>query len=148
LAINQVAVVIDASLAINLVLTFQPYHSQARRLAQSWVTNNIQLLAPPLYESEADGVILRYFRRGNISLEVARAAQQLLDALPVNIVQDARVRLRAREIASEFNQNLVYDATYVALAEISGCDFWTADKEFYEAVREGLPYVKFVGDYN
>jgi predicted nucleic acid-binding protein len=58
----------------------------------------------------------------------------------------AVLSLRAPEIAVEFNQSLVYDATYAALAEIAGCEFWTADREFYEAVREGLAYVKFIGE--
>jgi predicted nucleic acid-binding protein len=38
-------------------------------------------------------------------------------------------------MAERFNQRAVYDATYAALAELHGAEFWTADKAFYDAVR-------------
>ena len=88
---------------------------------------------------------VRYTYHGFLTSEEEQGAQQLLEALPVSLVQDPRVRGRARLIAQGFNQDRVYDATYAALAEFMGCEFWTADREFYEAVRSGLDYVKFLG---
>jgi hypothetical protein len=41
----------------------------------------------------------------------------------------------------------VYDATYAALAELRGCEFWTADKVFYDAVKGVLVFVKHLPDY-
>lgn len=38
---------------------------------------------------------------------------------------------RAREIARQFGQERIYDSLYAALAELHGCEFWTADKVFY-----------------
>ena len=58
-----------------------------------------------------------------------------------------QMRQRAREIARQFNQRKVYDATYAALAELRGCEFWTADKVFYDAVKAGLPFVRYLPDY-
>ena len=58
-----------------------------------------------------------------------------------------QIRQRAREIAEQFNQPTVYDATYAALAELRGCDFWTADKLFYDAVKKVLTFVKYLPDY-
>ncbi len=54
---------------------------------------------------------------------------------------------RARQIARQFNQRRVYDATDAALAELRGCEFWTADRQFYEAVETALPFVKYLADY-
>lgn len=71
----------------------------------------------------------------------------LLDSAPVVLVTHPRMRQRAREIARQFNQRKVYDATYAALAELRGCDFWTADKAFYDAVKAGLTFVKYLPDY-
>jgi predicted nucleic acid-binding protein len=76
-----------------------------------------------------------------------KAAQMLLNALPVVIVYDPRVRERAREIAEQFNQERVYDATYAALAELRGCEFWTADKAFFDTVSGTLTFIKFIGNY-
>jgi predicted nucleic acid-binding protein len=105
------------------------------------------LIAPPLFESEVDSAVRRRVRRGEFTVAAAAAAQGLLDELPVDIVQDRNVRPRARQIASQFNQNQVYDATYAALAELRRCEFWTADRDFHNAVKNGLPYVRFVGEY-
>lgn len=57
------------------------------------------------------------------------------------------MRRRAREVAEQFNQRFVYDATYAALAELRGCEFWTADKVFWDAVKVVLSFVKYLSDY-
>ena len=36
---------------------------------------------------------------------------------------------------------------YTALAELRGCEFWTADKVLYDAVKTALPFVKYLFDY-
>jgi predicted nucleic acid-binding protein len=76
----------------------------------------------------------------------AKKAYAILDAAPVQIMHTPRARQRAREIAEQFNQRSVYDATYAALADLRGCDFWTADKLFYDAVKGVLTFVKYLPD--
>ena len=104
-------IAIDASLAINFVIPTQPYHAQTVALIRSWAGEQVTLVAPPLFESEADSVIRRYVYQGLLDGNAGKAAQELLDALPVSIVQDTKVRERARQIAEAFNQDRVYDAT-------------------------------------
>jgi predicted nucleic acid-binding protein len=58
------------------------------------------------------------------------------------------IRQRAREIAEKFNQRSVYDSTYAALAELRNCEFWTADKVFYNAVKIDLKYMRYLPDYS
>jgi predicted nucleic acid-binding protein len=53
----------------------------------------------------------------------------------------------ARNRAARFGQRKIYDSLYAALAELRGCEFWTADKVFYDAVKAGLPFVKYLPDY-
>jgi predicted nucleic acid-binding protein len=77
----------------------------------------------------------------------AQKAFTVLDRAPIKIITHQNLRQRAREIAERFNQRTVYDATYVALAELHGCEFWTADKEFYDTVKEVLTFVKYLTDY-
>jgi len=77
----------------------------------------------------------------------AQKAYAILDAAPVVIVDAPVVRQRAREIAEQFNQRVVYDATYIPLAESCGCEFWTADKLIFDAVKTTLSYVKYLPDY-
>jgi predicted nucleic acid-binding protein len=77
----------------------------------------------------------------------ARKAYMVLDVAPVDIIDMPGVRQRAREIAELFHQRFVYDATYAALAELRGCEFWTADKKFYDVVKMALIFVKYLPDY-
>jgi hypothetical protein len=30
---------------------------------------------------------------------------------------------------------------------LRGCEFWTADKAFYDTVKAALPFVKYLPDY-
>jgi len=55
---------------------------------------------------------------------------------------------RAREIARKFNQTRIYDSLYAALAELRACEFWTADKAFYDAVHNDLTFVKYLSNYS
>ena len=41
----------------------------------------------------------------------------------------------------------VYDAHYVALAQMLGCSLWTADRNLVNAVQEKLPFVRWIGEY-
>jgi len=54
---------------------------------------------------------------------------------------------RAREISRQFNQERIYDSIYAALAEFRCCEFWTADKAFYNAVKSTLSFVRYLPDY-
>jgi len=50
-------------------------------------------------------------------------------------------------LATHFNRPTAYDAHYLALAEMLGCEFWTADRRLYNAVKEELPWVKWLSDF-
>lgn len=96
---------------------------------------------------EVDLIVRRRECSGGLTAFEALSAFQALDDLDVSIIDMPGVRTRAREIAREYGQERVYDSTYAALAEIRGCDFWTADFAFYNSVRHGLPFVHYLGGY-
>lgn len=139
--------VIDASVAVKWVMRGESYRGQARKLLRESRTAGITLIAPPLFESETESVIQEEVFSGYVSIVDADRALRALDRTGVQIVQDPRVKERAREIARQCNQRRVYDSTYAALAELRGCEFWTADKAFYDAVKAVLSFVKYLPDY-
>lgn len=47
----------------------------------------------------------------------------------------------------KFNFATVYDATYLALAEFVGCEFWTADRRLVAGVRDSLPFVRHLDEF-
>jgi predicted nucleic acid-binding protein len=94
-----------------------------------------------------DTVIRQRVAAGKLSLNDAHKAYYLLDRAPVRITIHSGLRQRAREIAERFNLPTVYDATYAALAELYNCEFWTADKVFYDTVKSVLTFVKYLPSY-
>jgi predicted nucleic acid-binding protein len=138
---------IDASVAVKLVIKGEAHRAAARKLVNDSIRANIQLIAPPIFPAEVDGVIRRRVYDGLLDATKASAAYALLDRSPVDIRTHSDLRQRAREIAERFNQRMVYDATYAALAELHGGEFWTADKVFFDAVHRELKFVKYLPDY-
>ena len=53
---------------------------------------------------------------------------------------------RVLELALEHNLS-AYDAAYLALAGSEGCELWTGDRPFYQAVRGEFLGVNWIGDY-
>jgi predicted nucleic acid-binding protein len=139
--------VIDASVAVKWMMQGESHRRQARKLLRESIEAEIRLIAPPLFESETESVIQEDIFLGHISVIDADKALRVLERAGVQIVHDLRVKERARKIARRFNQRRVYDATYAALAEVRGCEFWTADRAFYDAVKAGLRFVKYLPDY-
>jgi predicted nucleic acid-binding protein len=138
---------VDASVAVKWAVKGEPYRAKARALLRDSGKLGITLIAPPSFTSEVDSAVRkRVFFKRMIPAE-AKKAYAILDAIPVQVVDLPGVRQRAREIAEQFNQKSVYDSTYAALAELRDCEFWTADKAFYDAVKAALPFVKYLADY-
>jgi len=138
---------IDANVAIKWFIKGEAFRRTALRLLRESLLAGITLIAPPLFESETDGIIQTRLVEGRTTPEVADRTFVLLDSAPVVIVTHPRIRQRAREIARQFKQRKVYDSTYAALADLRGGELWTADKVFYDAVKAALPFVKYLPDY-
>ncbi len=138
---------IDASIAIKWVIKGEAFRRKALKFLRESQAAGITLIAPPLFEMETDSIIQTRVVDGRTTPAVAHETLTLLDTAPIVIVTHPRMRHRAREIARHFCQRKVYDATYAALAELRGCEFWTADKVFYDAVKAALSSVKYLLDY-
>lgn len=142
--------VLDASVAAAFALPDEKYYAAAEVCVAALRAQNVQLIAPPLFESETDSILRRRVHLGTLTPEAAANALQVLDALRVEIIYDVGTRALARAIGERLNQVRVYDATYAALAQQRGCEMWTADERFYNsATNEGaggaLPFVRFIG---
>ena len=138
---------VDASLIVKLALKGEAHRAKAHKFVKDCGENGTIMIAPPIFESELDGIIRRRVFEGKLTPDKARLAYCVLDGTPVQIITHSSLRKRAREIAEQFNQRLVYDSTYAALAELRSCEFWTADKAFYDSVKLALPLVKYLINY-
>ena len=133
-------VCVDASLAVKAVVS-EPDSDKADALFSQWANEGKELIAPDFFSVETDSILRQKVAlRKELTPAQAEAAFAMLQAL-------SGQRQRAWQIASEFNFATVYDATYLALAELQGCAFWTADKRLFDQVKDKLVFVKWLGDY-
>ena len=139
--------VIDASLAIKWVVKGEPFRNKAQELLRDARLKGVALIGPPLLEYEVESALQRRLYSGRASIEAVDASLSAFHAVGVRIVTHPSMVRRAREIARQFKQEAVYDALYTALAELRGCEFWTADRAFYDAAKAGLSFVKYLSDY-
>lgn len=136
------AVVVDSSLVLKWVLE-EEYTKEARVLLGIWHKNDERLLAPPVFNSEVTNALHQGVRRGNISRSDAADALDFL--LPhIAIVEPDGLYHRALSLASELGLGAAYDALYLALAEVEGCQVWTADRRLLNAVQSSFPHIRWV----
>ena len=124
----------DASLAIKVIVP-ETGSDKADVLFDRWASEGVQLIAPAFFEVETDILRQKASLRRELTADQAQRAFASLRALPIKTKHSAEQRERAWEIASEFQFPTVYDATYLALAELSQCEFWTADEKLFKQVR-------------
>ena len=140
--------VIDASITIKWVVKGEPFRNKARQLLHDSRLKDITLIGPPLLEYEVESVLQRRLYSGRAIIAAVDASLAAYYAFRIQIVTHHDMVRRAREISRQFNQERIYDSIYAALAELRGCEFWTADKSFYKAVKPGLSFVKYLPDYS
>jgi predicted nucleic acid-binding protein len=138
---------VDASVAIKWVIVGEAWRKKARKLLRDSIASGIDLIAPPLYEYEKQSVLQWRLHSHELILDEVDIAITRLSVINAQIVTHPTMLSRARQIARQFNQPRIYDSVYAALAELRGCEFWTADKAFFEAVQSTLPFVKYLRDY-
>jgi len=139
---------VDASVSVKWAVEDAPFRMKAHDFLKDAGIYGIKFIAPPNFLSETDSAINKRIFDGRISVIEARKAYRILDTIPVEIINSFDARQRAREIAKQFNQRFVYDANYAGLAELYNCEFWTAGKAFYNAVKTELKYVRYLPDYS
>ena len=126
-----------------------PLQDRAHALARKWRQEGATLLAPPLFRAEVTSVIRQWVYRGALLQEDADAALRTALAWPITIWEpDSALQGRAFAIATDHNQPKAYDAQYLAVAALLGCQFWTGDQRLVRALGDKLPWAKWAGDYS
>ncbi len=95
---------------------------------------------PAFGAAEVDSAIRRRVRTKQLTPDVGEEAFHAAVQLPVHL-DSSDCRRRAWEMATAFDLETVYDAVYLALAELRGCEFHTRDRRLYERVKDRLPFV-------
>ena len=137
-------VVVDASLALKWVVEEEDTEP-AIALRAEWFEMGELLLAPSIFGAEVTNALHRKARRGEMDLgDAQRAAGYLVSAVAPG--EPPGLYGRALDLAAAFRLGAVYDGLYVALAELEGCEMWTADRRLVNAVQRDFPQVRWVGE--
>ena len=141
-------VCVDASLAIKAVVP-EAGSDKTDALFTQWASENTQLIAPVFFEVETDSILRQKVSlRRELTVDQAQRAFASVQGLPIKITHSPEQRERAWEIARKFQFPIVYDATYLALAELRRCEFTTADEKLFKQVRSKLTFVQWLGNYS
>jgi predicted nucleic acid-binding protein len=143
---------VDASVAAKWVFA-EELSDQAEALYRRAVTTGERIIAPPLLPVEVTNVIRQRMRRAKspgeppLSLVEATAIRERFRNFPVQLAMPAELHQRALELADAYGLPAVYDAYYLALAQLLGCAFWTADQNLVNTLQDRLPFVRWLGHY-
>ena len=138
-------VVVDASLAFKWLVK-EIYTAEANDLGRLWNSQGTQIAAPYLMPVEVTNALHHRVARGELTLEAATRHMESLLSSGLELHQTPTLHGRALELASLLRQGAVYDAHYLALSEILGCELWTADEKFYRAASPSAGNVRWIGD--
>lgn len=127
-------IVIDASSAVKAVLP-NPLRTQCLALIQTFV--EVQPAAPALWAYETTSAIATAVHFGEITQKEARQALEKLDTLGVRLfVADADQNRAAFDWTMQLRRASAYDSYYLVLAQALECDFWTADRRLFNALKD------------
>jgi len=138
-------VCVDASLVIAWLLP-EELSEEAFALKKRWASGGVELVAPVMLTSEVPSVLRQAVYRERILGGEGDEAFASFVEMPIRIVQPENLLPRAWEIGKSVNAPRLYDAFYVALADIAGCELWTADRRLANLVHTRFPQVRWLGE--
>jgi len=138
------SVVVDASCAVKWMIE-EEWTAEATELLRGWTRDDILPIAPAWIVCEVSNVLFQRFRNHQIRLADAQDNLRDLTRLVAIGTFDPALAPRAMELAQTLGLAKTYDCLYLALAEQIGCELWTADEQFWTAVKDDFPRVKWVG---
>jgi predicted nucleic acid-binding protein len=124
----------------------EQYTRQALALADQWARTEIRLLAPCLLLAEVTNALYKRVVRGEIDLPTAHTALEIILGFGIEIREEPGLQARAMALARQLTRPTTYDCHYLALAEQYQCELWTADQRFYNAVKQVISSVKWIGN--
>lgn len=136
---------VDTSFVLKLVL-WEEDSPVARATWDSWIAQDVRVIAPCHLVFEGTSVIRNRIHRGQISAPAGEEAFRAFLAQDIELVHPSGYEERAWELAQRFSRPTAYDAFYLAVAEAADCELWTADGRLYRAVRDSLPWVRLLSE--
>lgn len=144
------ALVVDASVLLAFYLPAEPYKEQALFVLAEATAGRLTLLVPTLARYEVLNALARAVRGlrtgARLSLDEALEILEAFEALPLEERSLAGLEGEILQLSQAFDRT-AYDAAYLALAQKERVPLLTGDERLYNAVREKLPWVQWLGEW-
>lgn len=131
---NLTNVCVDASIAV--VWLFDPtFSDSADNLLRDWRRKDAAMLVPAIFHAEVASAIRRRLLSKQILADEADEAFAIVQDIPVTTIEGPAIRRTAWRLANDFGLSACYDAQYLAVAEYSDCEIWTADRRLFNTLN-------------
>lgn len=134
-------VVIDTNIIVKFFVN-EEYSDLALRLKDSYIEGNIDVVVPSLMKYE----FISALRSNKFSAEEIKLALKALDDYSFKTEEFSK---KVADLTTDlvFRHSLSsYDASYVALASLLGCTFYTADDKLIDRT-EKIGFIKHLKDF-
>ena len=136
--------VLDASVVLKWYLADEDHGKTALDLLNRYLSDDLEIIAPPLLEYEVMNGLVVAQRRGRLGEEIIISAIEGFLKLGIKTLGVSGLYSRVLHFCMVYGRS-AYDASYLALAEAEQIHFITADETLYNAVKKDLTWVKWLG---
>ncbi|MEI8132645.1 MAG: type II toxin-antitoxin system VapC family toxin [Leptolinea sp.] len=128
-------------------LTAFPRNNAIKTLWERWEREDRRILAPSLLFFDITNILSTYVRQGVLSANTVQTILQAARALPLHLVDEPDIQLRALKLSERLNLPVGCDPHYLALAEKLDAELWTYDRRLAVAVNQpgSAPRVRWIG---
>jgi predicted nucleic acid-binding protein len=140
-----VSVCLDASFVLLWFLR-EELSARADALLAEWRRSGGEFIAPALLLAEVPSVLRHAVHLGRINVREGDESFAAFRDWRIRILEPDRFLDRAWQVGKALNAPRLYDMHYVALAELEGCELWTADRRLANLAAPHAPFVRWVGD--
>ena len=137
-------VCVDASFALMLLLPHD-LSPKAEAIWQSWMESDVETVTPPLFFAEVTSVLRESVHFGRVLASEGEDAFSAFMKLGIRTVDPSDLQPRAWALARQHNRPRAYDAQYLAVATILGCELWTGDRRLVNTL--GVSWLIWLGDH-
>jgi len=140
-------VVIDANIGISFVIPL-PYSDLAVKRMRLWHTEQARIVVPSLWRYEVlSGLCMALFHKLLTFEQAVLAISDLKEMAFEEIGSDGQTDQQILRWAERIGQMVIYDATYLTIAEQLGAEFWTADRRLANAAHNaGADWAFYLGE--
>lgn len=139
------SIVVDSSVVMKIFVE-EAYSENAYSLFNRLIEKKPPVFyVPDLLYIECANVFIKYIKRYNYPVTLAKDNLKYLSALPLSPVPVNKFFNNAFELANELNIT-AYDASYLFLAKRLDCLFITSDKKLLDKVKGRFKKVLWIGE--